>query len=178
METTKTEWISRWAGSYTFISCSYWASQYSETLKRILGYGFDTVLFTHKEGVVSFFVKRDEFTSFGRYVADKTNANESEAIALLEKLKQNTDLIMNIMDEFEGLILTSQQYAIFYPIFEKHLAYHNFMKKTVDFLNPETLERLLPLFTEARKYSEAVYSKTELFFRSLAKSIALKESYD
>ena len=175
---SKIEWINRWAGSYTFISCSYWAPQYSETLKRILGHGFDTVLFTHKEGVVSFFVTRDEFHSFGNYVAAKTKANESEALALLQELKQNTDLIMSIMTEFEGTILTAQQYAVFYPVFERHLAYHNFMKKTVDFLAPELLKKLLPLFTEARKYSEAVYSRTELFFRSLANSIAVKEGYD
>ncbi len=178
MQTTKTEWISRWAGSYTFISCSYWALQYSETLKRILGHGFNTVLFIHKQGTVSFFVTSDGLNSFGKYVADKTQANESEAIELLQKLKQNTDIIMNFMNEFEGTILTSEQYALFYPVFERHLAYHNFMKKTVDFLSSETLERLLPLFTEARKYSEAVYSKTELFFRSLANSIAIKECYD
>lgn len=175
---SKTEWINRWAGSYTFISCSYWAPQYSKTLKRILGSGFDNVLFVHKKGTASFFVKNDEFKAFGKFLADKTAASESEAIELLNTLKENTDLVMNIMDELEGSILTSEQYAKFHPVFERHLAYHNFMKKTVDFLSPEILEKLLPKFRDARIYSEAVYSRTEQFFRSLAKSIALKENYD
>lgn len=172
-----TKWINRWAGSYTFTSCSYWASQYSKTLKRILGKGFDNVLFIHKKGTASFFVKNDEFETFGKYLADKTLTNESEAIELLNKLKENTDLIINIMNELEGSILTSEQYANFYPVFERHLAYHNFMKKTVDFLNQERLEKLLPEFQSARIYSEAVYSRTEQFFRSLSASIALKENY-
>ena len=174
----KTEWINRWAGSYTFTSCSYWAPQYSKTLKRILGKGFDNVLFIHKRGTASFFVKNDEFKTFGEYLALKTLNNESEALELLKQLKENTDLIMSLMNELEGSILTPEQYSLFYPVFERHLAHHNFMKKTVDFLNPELLERLLPEFQDARIYSEAVYSRTEQFFRSLATSIAIKENYD
>src|SRR3989338_10178011 len=99
---SKLEWINRWAGSYTFISCSYWAPQYSESLKKILGHGFDTVLFIHKKGTASFFVKSDEFKEFGEYLADKTATNESEAIELLNKLKENTDLVMNVMNELES----------------------------------------------------------------------------
>lgn len=174
----KPKWINRWAGSYTFTSCSYWAPQYSKTLKRILGKGFDNVLFIHKKGTASFFVRNDEFKSFGEYLAQKTLSNESEAVELLNRLKENTDLIMNLMNELEGSILTSEQYAQFYPVFERHLAYHNFMKKTVDFLNPEILEKLFPEFQSARIYSEAVYSRTEQFFRSLSTSIAFKENYD
>ncbi len=171
-------WTNRWAGSYTFLSCSYWAQQYSKTLKNILGKGFDTVLFLHKQGTASFFVKDDELKAFGQYLAEKTIHSESQAIDLLNKLKENTDMIMNIMNDFHGVILTSEQYAIFHRIFDRHLAYHNFMKKTVDFLDEETLRKLLPHFEDARKYSEAVYSRTEQFFRSLTRAIALKENYD
>ncbi|MBI2548751.1 hypothetical protein HYW21_05365 [Candidatus Woesearchaeota archaeon] len=173
----KTEWINRWAGSYTFISCSYWASHYATTLKRILGMGLENVLFIHKKGTVSFFVKSDEFIALGGYLANKTTTNEAGALALLSLLKEDTDIIIATMDELEGTILSPEQYATFYPIFERHLAYHNFMKKTVDFLSPEVFERLFPQFEDARKYSEAVYSKTEQFFRSLAKAIANKENY-
>ena len=174
---TKTPWIKRWAGSYTFISCSYWASQYSTTLKRILGRGFDNVLFIHKKGTASFFVKRDEFEAFGRFLADKTVCQESEALELLKKLKENTDALLGIMEELEGNLPAAEQYAGFYPIFEKHLAYHNFMKKTVDFIPSKLLEKLLPHFQDARIYSESVYSRTEQFFRSWAKTIAEKEKY-
>lgn len=171
-------WTNRWAGSYTFLSCSYWAQQYSKTLKNILGKGFDTVLFLHKQGTASFFVKQDELKAFGQYLAEKTAHSESEAIDLLNKLKENTDMIIKIMNDFEGCILTSDQYTAFHTVFERHLAYHNFMKKTVDFLDEETLRKLLSHFEDARKYSEAVYSRTEQFFRSLTRAIALKENYN
>lgn len=171
-------WTNRWAGSYTFLSCSYWAQQYSKTLKNILGKGFDTVLFLHKQGTASFFVKQDELNAFGHYLAEKTVHSEPEAINLLNKLKENTDIIIKMMDDFEGCILTSDQYAAFHTVFERHLAYHNFMKKTVDFLDQETLGKLLPCFQDARKYSEVVYSRTEQFFRSLTAAIALKENYN
>jgi phosphohistidine swiveling domain-containing protein len=174
----KTEWIKRWAGSYTFISCSYWGPQYSRILKRILGMGLDSTLFIHKKGTVSFFVKDSEFKKLGKFLADKTIASETEAIELLSKLKQSTDQIMGLMDKLESKILTLSEHSQFLSVFEKHLAFHCFMKKTVDFLSPEILKKLLPKFQDARIYSEAVYSRTEQFFRSLAKSIADKEEID
>jgi len=172
------KWIQRWAGSYTLISCSYWAKQYPNTLKKVLGKGLNKVLFIHKEGTVSFFIDKEELDSFGDYLAEKTKGNEEEAIKLLENLKQNTDLLIQIMKELEGRILTQEEYQKFLPVFEKHLAYHNFMKKTVDYLDQTTLNKLLPKFKDARIYSETVYSKTELFFRFIAKAIAKKENYD
>jgi hypothetical protein len=170
-------WITRWAGSYTFVSCSYWASQYALSLKRILGKGFDTTLFIHKEGTASFLVKKEELDALGNFLAEKTIKNKINAKKLLAKLKENTDVIMNLMDGMEGSILTPEQYISFHNSFDIHLAYHNFMKKTVDYLPQEELQELLPIFRDARIYSEAVYSRTEIFFRSLAKAISEKENY-
>jgi phosphohistidine swiveling domain-containing protein len=171
-------WITRWAGSYTFISCSYWAPQYALSLKRILGKGFDTTLFIHKEGTASFLVKREELDALGNFLAEKTVKNKTEAKELLATLKENTDVIMKLMGDMEGNILTSEQYVSFHESFDIHLAYHNFMKKTVDYLPQEELQELFPAFQDARIYSEAVYSRTEQFFRSLAKSISEKENYN
>jgi phosphohistidine swiveling domain-containing protein len=170
-------WITRWAGSYTFISCSYWASQYALSLKRVLGKGLETTLFIHREGTASFLVKKEELDAFGTFLAEKTIKNKNDAKKLLAKLKKNTDVIMKLMDDMEGDILTAEQYASFHKSFDIHLAYHNFMKKTVDYLPQEELQELLPLFQDARIYSEAVYSRTEKFFRSLAKAISERENY-
>jgi len=171
-------WVSRWAGSYTFISCSYWAPQYNSVLNRILGKGFDTTLFVHKKGNVSFLVKKNELDNLGNYLADKVKEDKSYAITLLGKLIENYKIIMKQMNELQGKILTQKQYNQFMEGFEKHLAYHVFMKKTVDYLPTELLNELLPKFRETRLYSEKVYTRTEKFFRGFASAISDKESVD
>gem|GEM_PF-6678772 len=82
---------------------------------------------------------------------------------------------MDMMDLYDGKILTQSEYEKFIKVFDRHLGYHNFMKKTVDFLSPDILDDILPYFHDARIYSEAVYSRTESFFRALAQAIATKE---
>jgi phosphohistidine swiveling domain-containing protein len=175
---TKIKWISRWAGSYTFISCVYWGSKYKYSLEKKLGIGFNNVLFIHKEGTVSFLIKKSEYENFGRYLASKTVHNEKMAIKFLNELKTNADRISGVMQKMQGKIPTIKEYQVFLEIFDRHLALHNFMKKTVDFLPPKNLYNLIKYFRQARIYSEPVYSDTESFFRKLAKAIARKEKYD
>ncbi|MEK6958950.1 MAG: PEP-utilizing enzyme [archaeon] len=169
------EWVSRWAGSYTFISCSYWGAQYYSSLKKALGIGFEHTAFVHKKGAVSFFIPKKEFVAFGTKMAARATKNPTDAKKLLNELKKNTDILLKIMKNLHEKVPTQKQYAEFEKYYDKHLEYHNFMKKTVDFLSAQALEGLLPSFKEARIYSEAVYSETEIFFRGLASAISKKE---
>jgi phosphoenolpyruvate synthase/pyruvate phosphate dikinase len=171
----KLEWVSRWAGSYTFISCSYWGAQYYHSLKKALGIGFEHTAFIHRKGTVSFFIPKKEFVAFGARMSKKATKNPAEAKKLLEELKINTDILLKIMKDLQGKIPTQKEYAKFEHYYDRHLGYHNFMKKTVDFLSGSTLAVLLPSFKDARIYSESVYSETEVFFRSLADAISTKE---
>jgi phosphohistidine swiveling domain-containing protein len=170
------EWVKRWAGSYTFISCSYWAPHYDKVLKKFLGIGFRNCIFIHKKGTVTFMLPKKELDRFGNEMAKRAEKNSKYAIGLLTELKKNTENVMKIMKKSDGKIPSREEYNDFLPVFERHLAFHNFMKKTVDYLSPTTLKRLLPYFKDARVYSEPVYSESEAFFRGIAKAIEKKET--
>ena len=161
-------WLKRWAGSYTFISCDYWGRQYSFSLKEYLGTGFDHSLFIHKQGVVSFFLLKEEFEAFGKVMAEVVVQNPTLAHERLAALKENTDKITSVMDRLKGKIPSWEEYQEFLKYYDRHLPLHNFMKKTVDFLPEEEGKEWLPFFKDARMYSEHVYSDTERFFRNLA----------
>ena len=175
MEIKDLNWKKRWAGSYTFTSCAYWGPQYFHTLNKMLGECINHPLFVHKKGTVSFFIRKDELDKIGTYLAKKAVDNETYATTMLNKIKENTDNIMQIMIALEGRMPTGEEYQTFRDYFEKHLAYHVFMKEGIDYLPPELLTKLFPAFKDARIYSEQVYSKTEAFFRDLAKTISKKE---
>lgn len=96
----------------------------------------------------------------------------------LQTLKDNADKINSVMNKLHGNIPTWEQYQEFLFLFEKHLPFHSFMKKTVDFLDEENLKLLLPFFKDARLYTEDVYSNTERFFISIAKEISKETAYN
>lgn len=174
----KEDWTKRWAGSYTFISASYWGKQYKKSLEHELGIGFKHSLFIHKKGTVSFYLIKNELDNFGNTLAKKAVTNNETAIIWCKELKNNTDVITKIMNKLHGTIPTYTEYQKFLIVFDKHLPYHNAIKKLVDYFPLETLNKLLPYFKDARLYSEHVYSDTEIFFRSIAEKIAEKEKYN
>jgi phosphohistidine swiveling domain-containing protein len=170
-------WIKRWAGSYTFISSDYWGKQYFFSLEKELGVGFKHSFFTHRKGVVSFYLLKSEFENFGKKMAEVVVQDWPRAEKWLTALKENTDSITLAMNATSGRLPTKEEYATFLKYYDRHLPLHNFMKKTVDFLPQKEGERLLPFFKEARMYSEHVYSDTERFFRGIAAVIAERSGY-
>ena len=147
-------------------------------LKKILGIGFKNCIFIHKKGTVTFLLPKDELDRFGKKMAKNAEKNEKYALNLLIELKNNTDRIMSIMNGINNKIPTLVEYEKFAYVFRRHLAFHNFMKKSVDYLSPKMLEKLLPHFKDARIYSEPVYSRTEEFFRELTTAIGKKENFN
>jgi len=171
-------WIKRWAGSYTFISCTYWGKQYYNSLRNVYGRGLNKTLFIHKKGTVSFFIRENELQEFGHFLADIVRDQPSKVEQMLTILKKKTDDLLVVMNELQDDIPSSEEYQKFLEIFDNYLGHYVFMKKTVDFLEHDLLEKYFPLFKDARMYSELVYSKSETFFRGLVKLIGEKENVD
>jgi len=170
-------WLSRWAGSYAFISCSCYGPQYYQSLGDILGISLSHVLFIHHQGTVRFFVSSDEFNRFGLELAKRAINNIDYVKEICQELKKNTDIILPLMKRMQQIIPTISEYQAFLIYFDRHLAYHNFVKKTPDFLAESALKKLLLYFQDARHYSETVYSESEMFFRGIAKLISIEVGY-
>jgi phosphohistidine swiveling domain-containing protein len=170
------DWLSRWAGSYTFISCSHWGRQYFYTLYKILGQNFKQTLFVHRKGVVTFYVTRDEFEQLGQTQARKSEKSLAYARKLNSNLQKSTDVLLPMMKILAKKIPTTLEYNRFLKVFERHLAFHVYNKKTVDFISNKKANALMPIFGKARLYSEDVYSQSEHFFRSIMKLISKKEN--
>ncbi|MBI4153305.1 hypothetical protein HY497_02180 [Candidatus Woesearchaeota archaeon] len=97
---------------------------------------------------------------------------------MLATLKKKTDELLRIMKEQQGKMLSAEEYNRFRDAFDNYLGHYVFMKKTVDFLEQDLLQKYFPMFKDARIHSEMVYSDSETFFRALAKVIGDKEKLD
>ncbi|OGL64805.1 hypothetical protein A3B21_03730 [Candidatus Uhrbacteria bacterium RIFCSPLOWO2_01_FULL_47_24] len=174
----KKEWVKRWAGSFTFISASYWGKQYKTSLERELGVGFDHSLFVHNKGTISFYLIKRELDKLGNTLAKRATKDNKIAIAWCQELKRNTDVITKIMKKLHGTIPSCAEYQKFLVAFDRHISFHNAIKKPIDYFSATILSKLLPYFKDARLYSEHVYSDTESFFRGVMKKIGKKEKYN
>lgn len=140
-----------------------------------MGEFFDHTLFIHRKGTVSFFIAENEFRRLGATLAKQSEEESSFAKRYCDAIKKNTDILLPLMEKLQKKIPTSTEYHEFHEVFDRHLAFHVFVKKTIDFLSIEGLDKLLPIFKDARMYSEKIYSESERFFRNVMKFIAKKE---
>ncbi|MFH1440252.1 MAG: PEP-utilizing enzyme [Candidatus Woesearchaeota archaeon] len=171
-------WIKRWVQLCTLTSPSFWGPQYNKIVKDVLGIGLNNTLFIQKKGVVVCLMRKDELDKLGKFLADKVSKYNQYAIDMCNGIKKNTDKINTIMDRLSNKIPTKKEFDVFYRIYEDHISYQVFLKKTIDYLSPDLFNKLEPYFHDARVYSEKVYGNTELFFKSINKKIAKKEDYD
>ena len=88
------KWLSRWAGSYTFISCSYWGLQYFRDLKKELGLNFPHTLFIHRVGTVAFYLSEREYKKLGQTLAARSIKNYLYAKKYCKGMKENTDILL------------------------------------------------------------------------------------
>jgi phosphohistidine swiveling domain-containing protein len=172
------KWQQRWGGAYTFLSCSYWGPEYFHTIKKVLGKPLTPTVFIHKKGSVSFHIPKEALDNIGHYFVNAVKQEPSLVNKYLDRIQDNAKILYKLMDKYHGKILTPKQYEEYITYYNRHLPLQVFMKKTLEYLPPDMLEKLSPKFKEARFYAEPVYSRTEKFFRALAASIGRKENID
>lgn len=170
-------WLHRWSGSYTFVSCSHWGPEYYGSLQRVLGAGFHRSFMTHSHGTVAFYVPDAELSRFGKAMAARV-IREPQLVGRLARVTmRNTDTLLRLMKHLSRHVPTQGEYWQFRQYFDPHLAYHGFIKETIDYLPPAVLQRHAAAFQKARVYSEPVYSASEVFFRKIAAHIGRREGY-
>lgn len=176
-EIQKIKWLQRWAGAYTFISCSYWGHQYYYDLKKGLGLNFSHTLFVHREGTSAFYLAEREYKKLGQTMAARCIKDYGYAKKYCQATNDNTDILLPMMKSFSRSIPSSSEYQKFLKFYDRHISFQVFIKKTIDFFSPKDLKRFEPIFKDARIYSEPIYSESEKLYRKFAKRIARKEGY-
>jgi len=164
----------RWAGSYTFISCSHYGWEYYNAVRDIFGTGFKSTVFVHKEGTASCYMPKNELQRIANEVAANFFADRNFAKSCLGKVVSLTDEIMPLMTE-QTEAPVWEEYKKFLDLFDEYLAYHVFMKELIDFYPKGTIDGFEKEFLNAREYSTPIYSQSEVYFRSVMKAVGKRE---
>lgn len=175
---SKKGWTKRWAGSYTFISCSNYGWQYCHSMNDLFGIAFENTLHIHNKGTVSCFMPLDDLDRISKEVARQLLADPSLAEKWLDNIEKITDEILPMMAKMSESVPSWDDYAHFLDLYDAYLPNHVFMKELIDFLPTEITSGSMDKFSQARAHSEPVYSESERFLRSIADAMGEKEKID
>lgn len=171
-------WTKKWAGTFSILNASYNAEFDINANKKILGEGFYNILFIHKQDITSYYRRKSETDTLGKFLAKKVIKNNKLLADWAQRLEQESKQIKKLLKNPPSLFLNIEKYKIF----EKCLRnFHPFLMAVYtvsEYLPNDLFKRYQPVLEKARKYSEFVYSETEKLFKNITKLISKKEGYD
>ena len=118
-----TKWIQRWAGAYTFISCSFWGPQYYHALEKELGMPLDPTLFIYKKGNVTFLMTQEKLDQLGKHLVSQVKKNPEIVDKRLQEVKINYDILCRLMKKLENTIPSSNQFEEYINYLKKSYIY-------------------------------------------------------
>ncbi len=174
-ELESAEWVTIWAGNWSFLTCSHFGEQYTKTL-RVEGARFvKHAVFIVHEAKSSAFLPLKEKEAFGRHIASVVRKSPDEKIRdLCKSFKKEADKILAFIKRYETADISLDIYTKFWQHVDDYYIPHITCKYVVDYLDKELLEKHLGALQEARVYAESVFKRTEDFMAGLARAIGKK----
>src|SRR3989338_2986915 len=177
-ELESAEWVTIWAGNWSFLTCSHFGEQYTKTL-RVEGVRFvkHAVLIVHK-GKSSAFLPLKEKDAFGRHISSVVRKSPDEKIKdVCISFKKEVDKILAFIKRYGATDISLDVYKRFWQHVDDYYIPHVTCKYVVDYLDKGILEKHLGALQEARVYAESVFKRTEDFMAGLARDIGKKTAY-
>lgn len=171
------EWYQIWGSDWSLLTCSYWGEEYTRTFWVGHITFLDKAVFVIRNGNNACYTPTASRNRFGKYIADKVEADHRFADIWSEWLKVEADRIRGFIAQYRGKDISYKMYKHYFDIHYDYYMPHIYIKYAVDYMKTETLEKLLPTFEDARVYAEPVFKETEEFITELAQVISKKSGY-
>ena len=143
-------------------------------MKKHLGVGLDRAAFISRKGLSANYLVKTELENFGKNLAERIVKDISVASYWGERANIQGDRALELMKKIEGREITKSDYDTLWDILENYLVVSFPIKRVGDYLPPEILNQLLPMFEKVRVYGEPVYAQSALFIKKFAEQISKK----
>jgi len=164
-------WFQHWAGRLSILSSTYFGKIYTWKTEKYAQTRVKRSIIVTNNGFAVCNMVTLELKEFGETLAKRA---DTEGETWCSDLKKETDRIIRFLDTNGSKIISYEEFKEYLTYLDSYSFPHFVVKKVVDYLNPKQLEKLLPMFEEARIYSEKAYEKTEQYTRDLAKLVGKK----
>ncbi len=170
------DWANQWAGRWSILSFSYWGEMYCRTpfhpqIDRFLKQS----VMIWREGKSFAYLRQSEKEAFAMEVKEAITSGLISPEELCREFKDRTNIFLALVDEYIEKDLAWDTYARFQQLLiGEYYPLHIMVKMVVDVMEPELLEKYLPLFEEARLYAEPVFTRSEEFMQTMSKQLSVK----
>ena len=165
----KENWTKNWSGNWGLLFGSLYGDIYTMGIKGLVGKSFEHNLITFENGVSSNYLIETELKDYCLYLVESIKVDESITIKWSEQVIQNTDLIMNFIENLDKKHSFVKEDYYQLQNMRQEITTANFsIKKVIDYLPDYLKEKNLPLFSKVRVYTEPVYNETDQFLKRIA----------
>jgi len=165
-------WLKNWSGNWGLLFCSLYGKIYSQGLKNLANESFDHNLIVFENGSSANYLITEELKDYCSHLVDLIKEDETLPQRFSDQVIKNTDKIFVLMKKLD--LQSDFTKADFDDLQNSRLAITtaNFsLKKVIDFLPKDLMERYLDLFTKVRLYTEPVYNETDRLLTKIARNI-------
>jgi len=167
-------WNKNWSGNWTLLECFYYGKYYTSSLEKHLGVGLEHAAFISRKGLSANYLVKTELEKFGKNLAERIVNDINVASHWGEQANIQGDRALLLMKKIEDREIAKADYDTLWDILESYLVVSFPIKRVGDYLSPEILTKLLPMFEKVRVYGEPVYAQSALFIKKFAEQISRK----
>ncbi len=169
------DWLQIWAGSWSILSCSHFAEQYSRLIKFNGRPFLPESIIIIRNGKSEGWARQKDREAICKHLAEEIKGNHRQVKIICLSLKRQADELREFMVKHKNVTLTEKLYNIFWNKLVKYYQPHINVKYIVDGLTSDQLKKSFRKFEEARLYAEDVLTLTEQFMEKMAKKIGKNE---
>jgi len=163
-------WSKNWSGNWGLLFGSLYGKIYTQGLEDLTKKHFKHNLVVFEKGSSANYLAVDELKDYCAYLVNLIKNDETLPQKFSEQVIKNTDKIFDLMKKLDLKDkFTKEDYD---SLQESRLVITtaNFsLKKVIDYLPKELMEKYLSLFTKVRLYTEPVYNETDRILTKIAK---------
>lgn len=165
----KEMWTKNWSGNWCLLLGSLYGDIYTKGLKELVGRGFKNFIVAFESGTSANYLNQAELTEHCHYLASLIEKDRSLSEQWAEQVITNTDKIFTLFKKIASEKTYTKQDYYDLQDYRYQITTANFsIKKVIDYLPKDLMEKYLGLFTKVRLYSEPVYNETDKYLRKVA----------
>lgn len=173
----KKDWVNIWSWSWSFLSCTDFASALSHEVKILWEAPFNNVRIFINNGKSACWVPQDQKDMLWKKVAD-FYGNKKELEKICQLFRESVDDFLKFFEKIKHKKIENKNYRKMWDLIVSEYRLHIIIKYIVDYLEPKLLDKFLPMLAEARVYAEPVFEKSEELMNNWIDEITQKSKIE
>lgn len=163
-------WTKNWSGNWGLLFGSLYGDIYTKGLKELTGKYFQHNLVVFENGVSYNYLLQSELNKYCEHLVLLIKANESLTKKWSNQVIKNTNKIFLLIEKLDKQKIFSKKDYFDLQKARFAITTVNFsIKKVIDYLPADLMEKNLEIFSRVRVYTEPVYNNADRLLKKISK---------